>query len=190
MGWRARKSIKLGKNTRLNLNKKGFSISTGTKGARVTVNNKGKVTRTVGIPGTGIYNTKQYDLNKKQKSSKKNTQVNKQPLVNYRSLESFITLDERQCFRTPLKITLSVVAGVVCVIVGVAFLPILFLGLILLIYGLFKMATSKEYKFAFKMSMANSNYRKGNIRSARWWVNKALKIKPNHPVALKILELI
>lgn len=70
MGWRVRKSIKLGRNTRLNINKKGFSVSTGVKGARVTVNNKGKVTRTVGIPGTGIYNTKQYDLNKKKKQSK------------------------------------------------------------------------------------------------------------------------
>ncbi|KHD34422.1 hypothetical protein NL50_17245 [Clostridium acetobutylicum] len=189
MGWRVRKSIKLGKNTRLNIGKKGFSVSTGTKGARVTVNNKGKLTRTVGIPGTGIYNTKQYDLNKKQKVDKKNMQV-KHPVMNYSSLESLLTLDERQCFKTPLRITLSVVAGVVCVIVGVAFLPIIFLGLILLIYGLFKMATSKDYKFAFKMSMANSNYRKGDIRNTRWWINGALKTKPNHPVALKILELI
>lgn len=62
MGWRFRRSIKIGKHTRLNLGKKGMSISTGVKGARVTVNNKGRVTRTVGIPGTGIYNTKQYKL--------------------------------------------------------------------------------------------------------------------------------
>lgn len=79
MGWRMRKSIKLGKNTRLNLNKKGFSVSTGAKGARVTVNNKGKVTRTVGIPGTGIYNTKQFDLNKKEnKKQPKHMQNNRQ----------------------------------------------------------------------------------------------------------------
>jgi hypothetical protein len=184
MGWRVRKSIKLGKHTKLNLNKNSFSISTGVKGARATLNNKGKVTRTLGIPGTGVYNTKQYNLNKNI------AQANKSRAMNYLSFESFLTLDEMQCLKTPSKITLSVVIGIFFTIVGFIFFPCIFLALIFLGYGLFQMLINKDYKFALKMGMANSNYKKGNIINARWWINGALKTKPNHPVALKILELI
>ncbi|MCR3760424.1 DUF4236 domain-containing protein [Clostridium felsineum] len=187
MGWRVRKSIKLGKNTKLNLNKKSFSVSTGTKGARVTLNNKGKATRTFGIPETGIYNTKQYDLNQNQKVYKNNMKIN---AINYGSFESLLTLNEMQCLKTPSKIILSVVIGIILAIVGVIFLPCMLLALIFLGYGLFEMVINKDYKFAFKMSIANLNYKKGNIMRARGLVNRALKIKPNHPVALKILELI
>ena len=42
MGVFFRKSIKLGKHTRLNLSKSGIGISTGVKGARVGINSKGK----------------------------------------------------------------------------------------------------------------------------------------------------
>lgn len=54
MGLRFRKSIKLGKHTRLNLNKKSFGVSFGRKGARFTLNSKGRRTSTFGIPGTGL----------------------------------------------------------------------------------------------------------------------------------------
>lgn len=54
MGFRYRKSIKLGKGVRLNINKGSVSMSVGGKGARVTVNSKGRKTTTVGLPGTGI----------------------------------------------------------------------------------------------------------------------------------------
>lgn len=54
MSMRFRKSISLGKGSRINLNKKGFSVTNGFKGYHVTTNSNGKVTRTIGIPGTGI----------------------------------------------------------------------------------------------------------------------------------------
>ena len=54
MGLRFRKSIKLGKNTRLNVGKKSVGISTGVKGARVSFNSSGRRTKSVGIPGTGL----------------------------------------------------------------------------------------------------------------------------------------
>lgn len=63
MGWNFRKSIKVGKHTRINLSKSGIGVSSGVKGARVSVGPKG-VRETVGIPGTGIYYTKQQSLNK------------------------------------------------------------------------------------------------------------------------------
>lgn len=54
MGFRYRKSIRLGKGVRININKNSVGISAGVKGARVSLNSKGRTTTTVGIPGTGI----------------------------------------------------------------------------------------------------------------------------------------
>ncbi|MFT8888559.1 MAG: DUF4236 domain-containing protein [Ethanoligenens sp.] len=64
MGWRVHRSVKIAPGVRLNIGKKGTSVSLGRKGARVTVG-KNRVTRTIGIPGTGIYNTKTTTLHKK-----------------------------------------------------------------------------------------------------------------------------
>ena len=66
MGVRFRKSIKLGKNTRLNLSKSGVGISTGVKGFRVSAGPKG-VRTTASIPGTGISSTKHLSAKKKTK---------------------------------------------------------------------------------------------------------------------------
>lgn len=63
MGWSFRKSIRVGKHFRINLSKSGVGFSTGVKGFRVGVGPKG-VTRTVSIPGTGIYNRKTTSLHK------------------------------------------------------------------------------------------------------------------------------
>jgi len=80
MGFRFRKSIG-NKNLRLNLSKSGVSISTGLKGARLSVNDKGVIRKTVGIDG--IYyqdqhkiipinnKTKIANINNKQVSTKK-----------------------------------------------------------------------------------------------------------------------
>jgi len=54
MGFRARKSFKLAPGIRMTVTPRGVGISGGVKGARVSVNSSGRVTRTVGIPGTGI----------------------------------------------------------------------------------------------------------------------------------------
>lgn len=53
MSLRFRKSIKVGKNTKINLSKSGVGVSTGVKGARVSVNQKG-VRKTLSVPGTGV----------------------------------------------------------------------------------------------------------------------------------------
>ena len=54
MGFRFRKSFKIAPGVRVNVGKKSVGISAGVKGARVSVNSKGRVTKTVGIPGTGL----------------------------------------------------------------------------------------------------------------------------------------
>ncbi len=55
MGLRFRKSIKICKGVRVNFGKTGASLSVGTKGFHKTFHTSGKVTTSVGIPGTGIY---------------------------------------------------------------------------------------------------------------------------------------
>ena len=55
MGLRFRKSITLCKGVRLNIGKTGVSLSTGVPGFRKTIHSSGRVTTSVGIPGTGIY---------------------------------------------------------------------------------------------------------------------------------------
>lgn len=57
MGFKVRKSIKIAPGVRLNVSSKNLGLSAGVRGARVSVNTNGRVTRTVGIPGTGISHT-------------------------------------------------------------------------------------------------------------------------------------
>lgn len=57
MGFRARKSFKIAPGIRMTVTPKGIGVSAGVKGARISANSSGRVTRTVGLPGTGIYHT-------------------------------------------------------------------------------------------------------------------------------------
>jgi len=54
MAFRFRRSFKVAPGIRLNVGKRGFSTSIGTRGARVTVGGSRGVTTTVGIPGSGL----------------------------------------------------------------------------------------------------------------------------------------
>ncbi len=62
MGLNFRKSISLGHGLKLNLSKGGPSVSFGKKGLRQTISATGRSTTTVGIPGTGVYYSKQKNL--------------------------------------------------------------------------------------------------------------------------------
>lgn len=53
MGFRFRRSIRLGKGLRINLSKSGASLSVGRRGATVNFGPKGEKL-TVGLPGTGL----------------------------------------------------------------------------------------------------------------------------------------
>lgn len=57
MGLRFRKSVSLCKGVKLNFSKTGMSVSLGTRGYHKTISTSGRVTTTVGLPGTGIYYT-------------------------------------------------------------------------------------------------------------------------------------
>lgn len=53
--FRFRKTFSLGSGFRFNINKRSAGISGGLPGARFSVNSDGRQTRSVGIPGTGVY---------------------------------------------------------------------------------------------------------------------------------------
>lgn len=55
MGFVARKSFKLAPGVRVTVSKSGISASAGVPGARITCNTSGRTTKTVGIPGSGVY---------------------------------------------------------------------------------------------------------------------------------------
>ncbi len=58
MGFRFRRSIRLGKGLRINLSKSGASLSVGRRGATMNLSPKGNKI-TVGLPGTGLsYSTR------------------------------------------------------------------------------------------------------------------------------------
>lgn len=54
MGFRARKSIKLAPGVRMTVTPKSVGLSAGPRGARVSANTRGRVTQSVGIPGSGV----------------------------------------------------------------------------------------------------------------------------------------
>ena len=76
MGFKFRKSIKIAPGVKLNINKKSVGISAGTRGARVSVNSKGRATTTVGIPGSGISYSKTTNLSGSNGGNKKNSSNN------------------------------------------------------------------------------------------------------------------
>lgn len=78
MGLRFRKSVTLCKGIKLNFGKTGMSVSLGGKGYHKTINTKGQVTTSVGIPGTGIYytDTKRLGNNKQSGTNTSRNTVN------------------------------------------------------------------------------------------------------------------
>jgi tetratricopeptide (TPR) repeat protein len=58
MGFTARKSFKVMPGVRMTVSKGGVSTSAGVRGARVTRTASGRMTRTVGLPGSGMGHTK------------------------------------------------------------------------------------------------------------------------------------
>lgn len=71
MAWRFRRSKKILPGVRANISKSGPSVTFGPRGMKATIGH-GKIRRTVGIPGTGLYHTKTTSLSKK--TSKKAAQ--------------------------------------------------------------------------------------------------------------------
>ncbi len=77
MGLQFRKRIKICKGVNLNISKTGVGVSVGTKGARYSMHSSGRRTATVGLPGTGLYYTKNLSNSKKKTATKKGASTKK-----------------------------------------------------------------------------------------------------------------
>lgn len=69
MGLRFRKSVKIAPGVRLNISKKSVGISAGVKGYRKSINSSGRVTTSIGVPGTGVSYAKTENLKSKKKKA-------------------------------------------------------------------------------------------------------------------------
>lgn len=106
MGLRFRKSVTLCKGVKLNFGKTGMSVSAGVPGFRKTINTKGQVTTSVGIPGTGIYytDTKRINGNNKYTTgnnsnysySERSYQGSYEDFTINDSVENYLNLHERE----------------------------------------------------------------------------------------------
>lgn len=83
MGLRFRKSISLIPGVRLNFSKSGMSVSAGVPGFRKTINTKGQVTTTVGVPGTGLYYVDTKKAGNNSSNQNRNPQSQQQQVASY-----------------------------------------------------------------------------------------------------------
>lgn len=79
--FRFRKSFKIAPGVKVNFNKKSTGITFGGKGMHYTVNSKGKRTKSIGVPGTGLYYTSSSST-AKNKSNKKERYVKDNIITN------------------------------------------------------------------------------------------------------------
>jgi hypothetical protein len=145
MGLNFRKSIKIGKNTRINFSKTGgIGISTGTKGARVSINKKG-VRTSVGTGGIRYTKSVSFKNNKSDKGEipiKQDASQPRKPIIktmneNNRMVQNHTEEEIKEFRKTHYTRHMKLLfAGLVCLIAGIIFPPILVLAVILLFLSL------------------------------------------------------
>jgi hypothetical protein len=54
MAFRFRKQFKILPGIKVTLSKRSIGVTAGVRGAHISINTKGRITRTVGIPGSGV----------------------------------------------------------------------------------------------------------------------------------------
>ena len=77
MGLRFRRSVKICKGVRLNFNKNSWGMSVGGRGYGYSFNSKGRQTKHIGIPGTGL----SYVTSSSSKSSYSKSRAKSQPTI-------------------------------------------------------------------------------------------------------------
>lgn len=93
MGLRFRKSISIIPGVKLNFGKTGMSVSTGIPGFRKTFHTSGRVTTSVGIPGTGLYYV---DTKNTRTQNNRRTQT-RQETQTYHSEPTYNTEQQNYC---------------------------------------------------------------------------------------------
>lgn len=184
MGLSFRKSIRLGKNIRLNFSKNGgIGISAGTKGARVSINKKG-VRTTVGKGG--LQYRKDYSF--KQNKTIDNKIVEKSTVNNYD--ESIVADLDFSRPRISPKIIKWLGISIILLIAGLIFPPILVFAFISIIYDLGLMIFNREFKSSCMSQMAVDHYKKGEYEKSKYYCYKALKLFKDNTSAQKLISIL
>lgn len=154
MGFRVRKSIKIAPGVKLNINKKSVSVTAGRKGIHHTVSSTGKRSTTVGIPGTGISYTSTSSAKKKSSSSHSSTVHTSSRTSCTPGLYEEIFRDANKPPKTPwymsklcfriCKVIVWVLA-VLCILLGVATLPVGGIGILFIAFGIGLIAMGRVF---------------------------------------------
>lgn len=144
MGFRFRKSFKIAPGVRVNVGKKSVGISAGVKGARVSVNSKGRVTKTVGIPGTGLSYTDTSTLGKGTAAPR----TTQQPTVSPQPIQPVThtpAVSQTKASNTSAKL-LKVLAPILCVMAAILMLASPIAGAILYLIGVYLSTVPATYQ--------------------------------------------
>lgn len=146
MSLRFRKSIKIAPGVKMNISKKGVGYSAGTKGARMSVGADGKIRRTVGIPGTGIYDTE--TIGGKHSNASNADNIEDEPMLVY---------EKYSAFQIKLFSLFFLICSIFLFICGLLLLLVnIFLGLFGLLCAYFSF---RAYRFYKNISKNYDNYK-------------------------------
>lgn len=169
MGLSFRKSIKIGKNTRINLSKTGgIGISTGVKGARVSFNKKG-VRTSVGAKGIYYTNSKSWNSGSKKSSVNYNNAVSIKPIKVQNIIEHGNDLAK---IKKKVNITTSVTF--ICLIIGIVTLNIV---LLLISIGLCIFMLTKSTQWNANLNNASNYINIYKFDKANKYLDKASRYK-------------
>ena len=73
---RFRRLMRIAPGLNLTISKRSLGLNAGVRGAHISINTKGRITQSVGIPGTGLSNIEIRNLNKKTKKTTRETTHN------------------------------------------------------------------------------------------------------------------
>ena len=99
MGLRFRKSVQLFPGVRLNFGKSGMSVSAGVPGFRKTIHTSGRVTTSVGIPGTGIYYVDTKKPNRDRQRNNTRQRTNGWDNVKLTTLSEYFCIEQKEAHR-------------------------------------------------------------------------------------------
>jgi ABC-type multidrug transport system fused ATPase/permease subunit len=168
MGLSFRKSFKIGKNTRINLSKTGgIGISTGVKGARVSVNNKGVRTQ---VGAKGIYYREDHSFKKGSHTGGTGTKtvVSNNPKI-------ILSENVAKAKKQHTKMTLIMYA---CFFIGFVFPPLFGVTVAMALY----IFINKKSRLRMNVSTAAYNLQAFKLDKARSYLEKARKIDDNELV--------
>lgn len=182
MGWRFRKSIKLGKGVRLNLSKSGPGISVGGKGFRIGVGPKGPYS-SASIPGTGLYSINYLKKGKSKRSSQNASQTTAAATAENE-------LKPEYAYPPELKNktrTSALIGFIISLIFLAACWPVGVIGICGIIYWQIKVAKSPDGQARKYYTDGQTAIKNGDNQQAIEAFFKVLEINPDVPVLYHIL---